>query len=60
MNFKCSCCGEKLKKPGALLFSPPDKFDLDCSGNLCIKFHICINCFEDIKLGYITNSHNDE
>jgi hypothetical protein len=64
MNFKCSCCGKRLKEPGALLFSPQTKND--CCGVLndqtfkCYKYHICIDCFKDIKLEYITNSHKDE
>ena len=42
MSLKISCyvCGEELKKPGALLFSPPDK------DGKCDKYHFCLKCFK--------------
>lgn len=41
IKFKCAICREKKKKPGALLFSPPNK------KNKCKKLHICRACYKD-------------
>lgn len=49
MNINCDICGEELKEPGALLFTPPKGLE-----NKCVKVHICLKCwrkplFEKIK-----------
>jgi len=46
IKIKCDICGEELLELGALLFSPPNK------NKLCNKYHICNNCFKDIKKIY--------
>lgn len=57
LNFKCYCCEKELNQPGALLFSPSEKFE-GCSDNEFLfmnsvkTYHICVDCFEDI-MGYI-------
>jgi len=35
----CDRCGKELEEFGALLFSPPDKY------NGVIKYHLCKECF---------------
>jgi len=39
MNIECTFCGEKLKKPGALMFAPPKV-------GLSKKYHLCVKCYE--------------
>lgn len=36
----CAFCRKSLKKPGALIFSPPFK------RGLVLKFHMCRDCWE--------------
>jgi peptidoglycan-associated lipoprotein len=40
MKINCDICGNELKVPGALLFTPPNK------KGIVKKFHICVNCFK--------------
>lgn len=40
---KCDKCKEELEDFGGILLSPPDK------ENKVEKFHLCKNCFEEIK-----------
>lgn len=56
LNFKCFCCKNSLKNPGALIFSPPftHVFDTHCD---VLKFHICQSCYEDIRLFMILKNH---
>lgn len=43
MKIKCDYCGKKLKKPGWLVFSPPD-----ANGQVW-KYHGCEKCFANVK-----------
>lgn len=43
-NFKCKKCGEKIKRPAAILFSPPTRIP-DFSDDIVVKYHICCECF---------------
>ena len=47
LKIQCHHCGFVLKKPGALIFSPPNK------DNLCEKFHFCAECYSSIADDYI-------
>lgn len=38
----CDCCGKPLTGFGALLFSPPNGYDV-------LKYHVCAPCY-DLKL----------
>jgi len=40
MEIICDICRKEIVKPGALMFSPPDK------NGFCQKFHICTECFD--------------
>ncbi len=51
LKIKCDSCGNELKEPGALLFSPP-------CGAQCIKIHICRSCWENISV-LLTNGGFD-
>lgn len=42
LKIDCDTCGEELKQPGALLFTPPEG-DPRCE---CIKLHLCVKCFD--------------
>ena len=46
LNFKCYLCKRELNEPGALLFSPPEKFEYHAG--MVNKYHICADCFLDI------------
>lgn len=40
---RCSVCGEKMKRAGALVFSPP------WSGSHRVtKTHLCVRCYDDV------------
>ena len=39
----CDKCKKELNDFGAILFSPPNK------ENLAKKFHICKDCYEELK-----------
>ena len=41
MIMKCDICGKKYSKPGAVLWGPP-------VGRLCLKYHICSDCYGDV------------
>jgi hypothetical protein len=40
LELKCNRCGDELKEPGALVFSPPTG-----DGWLVEKFHLCVDCW---------------
>jgi hypothetical protein len=40
LKINCSKCSKELKKPGALVFSPPDVW------GICFKTHLCHTCYE--------------
>lgn len=42
IEIACNRCGEELTAPGALLFSPAGMEDL------CMKMHICRDCFPHV------------
>ena len=44
----CNICGRELEEPGALLFSPPDKY------GQTLKYHLCKKCYQ--KLSWLINS----
>ena len=39
LKIKCDICGKELNEPGALLFSPPNKY-------IVHKYHICKDCYK--------------
>jgi len=43
INPICDKCKKELNEFGALLFSPPDE------NNLVKKYHLCKDCYEDVK-----------
>lgn len=45
IKTKCSRCQNELKKPGALVFSPPEG-----ETSVALKFHICDECWPHIAL----------
>ena len=44
----CDKCGNELKEFGGILLSPP-------IGNDVKKFHLCVNCYEDLTKEWIIN-----
>jgi hypothetical protein len=44
LHFDCEHCGQPLKRPGAILFSPPDPMR-----GLVRKHHICSECYRKIS-----------
>jgi hypothetical protein len=40
LKIDCDFCGQELKQPGALVFSPPQG-ELD----VCLKQHMCRECY---------------
>jgi hypothetical protein len=44
LEIFCDRCAKKLKRPGGLVLSPPDK------NNLVEKLHLCIRCFQDLMI----------
>jgi len=42
IRLKCDKCNKELAKPGALLFSPPNK------KSIVRKFHLCIKCYGEM------------
>ena len=43
----CGMCGQSLKKPGALIFSPPRTQD-KMLGSVVYKTHICLQCYSKL------------
>jgi hypothetical protein len=41
---RCSICGEKMKRPGALVFSPPW-----AQSHRVSKTHLCVGCYDDVQ-----------
>lgn len=57
MNIPCTLCGEKLKLPGGILFSPPNyikqqKLNLTEDIFSVDKRHLCITCYH-LVIDYI-------
>lgn len=52
MNIRCNGCGKTLKKPGAILLSPPSKGKVR-------KIHLCKTCYSR-TLKLITKSCGKE
>lgn len=44
ISVTCNLCGEKLDKPGALLFGYPESYREGCT--ITIKYHACVNCWD--------------
>jgi hypothetical protein len=42
MVVRCNWCFAVLDKPGALLFSPPDRV------GQCAKIHVCVACYKRV------------
>ena len=51
MKIKCNKCGNTLRKPGGLLFSPP----ID---QTVYKFHICFECYKKLFNWLIERKNN--
>lgn len=43
LKVKCDRCGEELKEPGGLVFSPPE-------AGVSLKFHVCDKCWPSVAL----------
>lgn len=41
---RCSVCGEKMKRAGALVFSPPH-----AGSHRVTKTHLCVLCFDKVQ-----------
>lgn len=52
LSISCERCGNELKIPGALLFSPPntDPDTMESDGEVC-KYHFCIFCWDKLFAG---------
>lgn len=44
--IECDKCLKELKKPGALVFSPPSPEE--CQGHIVNKMHLCVECWKII------------
>jgi hypothetical protein len=47
MKVQCNRCRQELKRPGALVFSPPYG---PWTGLITLKFHICDECWPQVAL----------
>jgi hypothetical protein len=54
MEFICIKCSEVLKKPGALIFSYPNEYDL------VYKYHVCQKCWHESLLTWMETDINKE
>lgn len=43
IEIVCDMCDMPLSKPGALLFSAPDR------DNACLKMHLCQKCYMNVR-----------
>jgi hypothetical protein len=51
---KCHVCGKELEQPGAILLSPPNKYDS------IKKMHICSGCYQGVMMYMVLKGGEDD